>query len=70
MLDMQRIRENGTGKTAFHEVIHPIVDEVVGDHPEEINPLWNQISEQMRHVDGFGDVLLHVGNYKEHEHPF
>lgn len=69
MLDLQEIRDSGSGKTAFHEVIHPIVDEVVGEHPEELNPLWNSLSEQMKDVKGFDKVLLHVMNYGAHEHP-
>jgi hypothetical protein len=69
MLDLQKLREDGSGRTAFHEVIHPIVDEVVGEHPEELNPLWNDLAQQMQGVEGFDAVLHHTLNYGVNEHP-
>ncbi|MGN6266431.1 MAG: LPD38 domain-containing protein, partial [Ginsengibacter sp.] len=68
MIDLQKLREDGTGHTAFHEVIHPIVDQVVGAHPAELNPLWNDLSREMKDVKGFEEVLMHVLNYGPHEH--
>lgn len=69
LLNLEQMKEDGIGKTAFHEAIHPIVDEVVGAHPEELNPLWNDLYREMQGVKGFEKVVEHVELYKQDERP-
>lgn len=60
LLNLQQIREDNSGKTAFHEVIHPIVDAVVGD---SMTPLFNELVPQLKDVNGFEKVLNHIDLY-------
>lgn len=63
MLNLEAIKKDGSGKTAFHEVIHPIVYDFFGVKQTEIVPVWNQLYEKLKDVKGFEAVLAHISRY-------
>lgn len=69
LLNLAQMKEDGVGKTAFHEVIHPIVSEVFGKTPEELAPIWNEIASTMKDAKGMDKVWEHLVWYSEHKTP-
>jgi hypothetical protein len=69
LLNLAQMKEDGVGKTAFHEVIHPIVAEVFGKTPEELAPIWNEIASTMKDAKGMDKVWEHLVWYSEHKTP-
>jgi len=63
LLNLQQIKEDKSGKTAFHEVIHPIVYDAFGVHSDELIPLWNEVQDSMKNVKGMDKVFQHIANY-------
>lgn len=69
LLNLKQMEEDGVGKTAFHEVIHPIVYDAFGTTPEELIPIWNEIANTMRDVEGMDKVWSHIIWYSDHKTP-
>lgn len=62
-LDLQRIREDNSTKTAVHEVVHPIVYGAFTAKNENLIPLWNEVAAEMKGKEGFDKVMQHASNY-------
>jgi hypothetical protein len=67
LLNLEVIKEQGSAKTAFHEVIHPIVYDAFGASPEKLIPIWNELFRTMRNVKGMERVFSHVSRYPTNE---
>ena len=63
LLNLEEIRRANSGKTAVHEVIHPIVYDAFGVKNEQLVPIWNKLYDSMQGVPGMEKVLQHVQNY-------
>jgi hypothetical protein len=63
LLNLHQIKEDKSGKTAFHEVIHPIVYDAFGVENNKLVPLWNEIATAMENVKGFDKVMEHIAFY-------
>ena len=69
LLNLPVIAETNSSKTAFHEVIHPIVYDVFGTDSAKLAPIWNQLSATMQRVPGMERVYDHVAQYSVDKMP-
>ena len=60
LLNLKEIKRDGSGKTAFHEVIHPIVYDAFGMDNTKLIPIWNELARSMKDVKGMENVFNHV----------
>jgi accessory colonization factor AcfC len=67
MLNLEKIKETNSPKTAFHEVIHPIVYDAFGMSNYKLIPIWNEIARTMGNVKGMERVFEHVKRYPVNE---
>lgn len=67
LLNLEKIAEDNSGKTAYHEVIHPILYEAYTTEPDKLNTLWNDVANDLKDVKGMDVVLEHAGLYGGNE---
>jgi hypothetical protein len=69
LLNLDQIKKDNSGKTAFHEVLHPIVYDAFGVSKDKLVPLWNSIADAMENVKGFEKVSQHISFYDKDQIP-
>ena len=61
-LNLEAIKSKGVENTIFHEVIHPIVNEVIGKNEEALGKLYDGL-ESMKNEKGMEAVWEHMNQY-------
>lgn len=61
--NMEDIRKANSGKTIFHEIIHPIINEVIAKDESKLGSLYSKLYE-IKDAPGMDQVWAHENKYR------
>lgn len=61
--NLELIKDQRAENTIFHEIIHPIIDDILGKDEAALNELFDQVSELSKVAD-LKEVQEHIDRYK------